>query len=135
GDDEDEDDAPTTIVGRGSSLAGELREALAQATPRPLTPRGATPETGVSRRGSSHRVADLAPEPATAEEPRESTPLPAVPVQPPVAVTENEPAPAPLGPAPSLAARSPAPRRAAVTASLPQRAQDDEPEPPKRSGT
>lgn len=114
-DDEDDADAPTTIVGRGSPLASELRQAISQAaTSPPPTQRAFSPGPRPASAPQAPAPPPAQPEPFAAAQP---PPAP-IPAEAPAApITENEPVPAPLGPSPSLATRSPAPRPAAAMAS------------------
>jgi predicted Zn finger-like uncharacterized protein len=117
-DDEDESDAPTTIVGRGSSLASEIRQAVtAEATPPPISERFRVPvvkRPPVQQREEAIEMAgddDESPVPSGGlrqEGIRENTPL-SVP---------QAYQPAPLDPS-TFASVDPVPERAAVPDSPP----------------
>ncbi len=117
--DEDAADAPTTIVGRGSSLASEIRMAVsAEATPPPAVARGNRPPPIPSDPGPLSMGSEPSepPPPPREEEPSAAPSAPSQPVVP------DLPPPAPIQATPALVQpeRLPPPRPPPVVPPAPE---------------
>lgn len=115
-DEEDDSDAPTTIVGRGSSLASEIRQAITDAATPPPVGRVNVPENSEPHEPvppPAYEEPGLAySEPATEQEEAPSAePEPAAFVETPspAPLPQNEPQPAPLSGPPPVAVQPSAP--------------------------
>ena len=135
---EDESDAPTTIVGRRSSLASDIRRAVQDAmTPAPAGQRASGPNTA----SEEEPAADEAPEEPEAEEPAADEAAEEPAAEEPAADEEpeedspEEPAAAPVSPRETGAIEAPPqridPKAEAIRKGEAEPAPEKKPEPPK----